>query len=72
MADITSIPVAPKRLATGLFSAAQSVADVWSRAFEARRLAETYLFQDDDLLAAQGISRDAVIDRIRLILTGAA
>lgn len=48
----------------------------WGRtlatAIEARHYAQTYLFQSDAQLAAQGLTRDAVFDRLREILDDAA
>lgn len=47
----------------------------WGRtlmsAIEARHYAQTYLFQSDAQLAAQGLTRDAVFERLREILDSA-
>lgn len=47
----------------------------WARtlasAIAARQYAQTYLFQSDAQLAAQGLTRDQVFDRLREILDGA-
>lgn len=59
----------PKRAAAMVAAVVGATAAQWTRALEAQRLAEKYLYLNEQALAARGTSRDAVIDRIRRVMT---
>lgn len=42
----------------------------WSQAQKAQKFAEKYLSLSDEALAARGTTREAVLDRIRQVVTG--
>jgi hypothetical protein len=52
-----------------VFAVIGTVMTEWSRAQEAQKLAEKYLSLSDKTLAARGTTREAVIDRIRRVMT---
>lgn len=60
---------APKRAAARIVEIAQAIADQWNRAQKAQFLAKKYLGLSEEILIARGTSRDAVIDRIRRVMT---
>ena len=71
MSSITATPVlsTPKRVTETVLAIAGTVVTVWSQARVARLLAEEYLSLSDEALMARGTTREAVVDRIRRVMT---
>ena len=71
MSSITTSPElsASNRAIAKIIAIAGSIASQWARAQEAQRLAEKYLYLSDENLMTSGTTREAVIDRIRRVMT---
>lgn len=71
MRSIAALPTEPatKPTIAAILAVAGSILTHWRKAQEAQRLAEQLLFLGDEALAARGTSREAVIDRIRRVMT---
>lgn len=71
MSSITAEPTlsTSKRVIAVVFAIIGTVMTEWSRAQKAQKLAEKYLSLSDETLAARGTTREAVIDRVRRVMT---
>lgn len=71
MSSITQTPVlsAPKRVTETVLAIAERFVTIWSQARAARLLAEEFLSLSDEALMARGTTREAVVDRIRRVMT---
>lgn len=71
MSSTTAAPAlsASKRATEMILSFAGTVVTVWSQARVARLLAEEYLSLSDEALIGRGTTREAVVDRIRRVMT---
>ena len=71
MSSVTAEPTesTSKRVIALGFAIIGTVMTEWSRAQKAQKLAEKYLTLSDEALAARGTTREAVIDRIRQVMT---
>lgn len=65
----SAVLTSPIRLSAMLVRAVSKILAGWSRACEAQYLAERYLMLSDAALAERGTNREAIISRIRSIVT---
>jgi hypothetical protein len=71
MSSITTSPElsTQKTVAATIIAFFGAIAAQWARAQEAQRLAEKYLCLSEQALMERGTNREAVIDRIRGVMT---